>query len=655
MNILQELVTRFRTVLSGMVEDPEPFLGMIRRTQRQNEKFGDYQANLAMPLAKRLGEKPPELARRIAEAVELSDMCEPVEVAGPGFINLRLKDQWIEQAVNQLVGDERLGHTETTEPKTYVVDFSSPNVAKPMHVGHLRSTVIGDSICRLLRFLGHKVIGDNHIGDWGTQFGMLIFGYKHFLDEQAFEQNPVEELARLYRLVHQLISYREAKERMPELRQKLEQLEEEQRRVEQDESLKPKDRSKQLKKLRKDREELADALQAAEATCRTVEQSPELRVLAERFPDIAEQARQETAKLHAGDEENRRLWERFMPACLEALERVYRRLGVSFDLTLGESYYQPMLADVVEELLKQGIAEESQGAVCVFVENNDAPLIVRKRDGAFTYATTDLATIKYRKEQLNAEWVLYVVDARQSEHFRLVFEVARRWGYGDLQLRHISFGTVLGKDGKPFKTRSGDVVGLESLLDEAVARARKIIDENDDAKPNGPELDEATRCKVAEVVGIGGIKYADLKHNRESDYVFDWDKMLAKNGDSATYIQYAYARICGILRKGEIDREALRRSGDRIFIKRPVERALALQLLRFAEAVDTAAADYRPNVLTEYLFETANRFTAFYDQCQILKETDTAQRQSWLLLCDLTARTLKLGLQLLGIEVCERM
>ncbi|HID22155.1 MAG TPA: arginine--tRNA ligase, partial [Planctomycetaceae bacterium] len=333
----------------------------------------------------------------------------------------------------------------------------------------------------------------------------------------------------------------------------------------------------------------------------------------------------------------------------------YDRLGITFDLTLGESFYQPMLEDVVEELKERGIATDSEGAVCVFVEGNEAPLIIRKRDGAFTYATTDLATIKYRREKLKAESILYVVDARQSEHFRLVFEIARRWGFGDIDFRHVRFGTVLGRDGKPFKTRSGDTVGLESLLDEAVARARAIVDENDDAKPDGPELDEATRAAVAEVVGIGGIKYADLKHNRESDYVFDWDKMLAKNGDSATYIQYAYARICGIFRKGRIDREELRRGAGPVRIERPVERALVVQILQFPEAVDAAAAECRPNFLAQYLFETANRFTAFYDECQILPERDAERRRGWLLLCDLTARALKLGLELLGIAVCERM
>ena len=653
MNILDEIRSRFREPLSRWVEDPEPYLAMVRRAQ--DTRFGDIQANFAMPLAKRVDRNARELAAEIVTQVDVSDLCEQPEVAGPGFINLRLRTDWLEQATMGLVTDERLGHVAVSTARTSVVDYSAPNVAKPMHVGHLRSTVIGDSLCRLLRFQGHRVVGDNHIGDWGTQFGMLIFGYKHFLDAEAFRREPVQELARLYRLVHQLASYHEARRDLPAQQERLAQLREQIDAAEKAPRVEPKQRSRTLKKLRKSLDEVAERCRQLEAVCAAVESSPELKSLADAYPDIAEQARAETAKLHAGDEENRRLWERFLPSCLDALQRLYDRLGITFDLTLGESFYQPMLEDVVEELKERGIATDSEGAVCVFVEGNEAPLIIRKRDGAFTYATTDLATIKYRREKLKAESILYVVDARQSEHFRLVFEIARRWGFGDIDFRHVRFGTVLGRDGKPFKTRSGDTVGLESLLDEAVARARAIVDENDDAKPDGPELDEATRAAVAEVVGIGGIKYADLKHNRESDYVFDWDKMLAKNGDSATYIQYAYARICGIFRKGRIDREELRRGAGPVRIERPVERALVVQILQFPEAVDAAAAECRPNFLAQYLFETANRFTAFYDECQILPERDAERRRGWLLLCDLTARALKLGLELLGIAVCERM
>jgi arginyl-tRNA synthetase len=334
---------------------------------------------------------------------------------------------------------------------------------------------------------------------------------------------------------------------------------------------------------------------------------------------------------------------------------VYVRLGIEFDLSLGESFYQPLLAAVVDDLLARGIATKSEGAICVFIEGNDAPFIIRKKDGAFTYATTDLATIKHRAEILHADEILYVVDARQSEHFNLLFSTARRWNYDRTVYRHVSFGTILGEDKRPFKTRSGDTVGLESLLDEAVARARSIVDENDNAKPDGPELDDAARTAVAEAVGIGGIKYADLRHNRESDYVFSWEKMLATNGDTATYMQYAYARVCGIFRKGNVDRQTLRNDESGICLGAPEERALALRLSRFPEALDSVVVEYRPNLLTQYLFETANCFTTFYDRCPVLKDVDAETRTSRLLLCDLTARTLAKGLELLGIQACDQM
>jgi arginyl-tRNA synthetase len=385
-----------------------------------------------------------------------------------------------------------------------------------------------------------------------------------------------------------------------------------------------------------------------------VESDPELARLAAEHPDVAEASRRETARLHAGDPENRRLWEEFMPQCRQALEAIYRRLEIHFDMTLGESYYQPMLADVIASLSQRGIAQESGGALCVFIEGNSAPFIVRKSDGAFTYATTDLATIRYRAETLKNDVLLYVVDARQSEHFRLLFATARKWGYDRIDYRHVSFGTVLGEDKRPFKTRSGDTVGLESLLDEAVARARRIVNENDDAKPV-PELDEAARATVAEAVGIGGIKYADLRHNRDSDYVFQWEKMLATTGDTATYIQYSYARTCGIFRKGGIDRAALGARDAVVRISRLTERRLATQLLRLAESVELALEDCRPNYITQYLFTTADSFTAFYEDCPVLKEPDPALRNSRLVLCDLTARVLDLGLGLLGIRTCEQM
>ena len=651
MNILAELRSRFETAIEPLTDDPSTYTAMVRPAG--DRRFGDFQANCAMPLANKTGANPRELAAEILARLDVGDLCQPPEIAGPGFINLTLRDDWLEQTLSRQVTDERLGVEPVAEPKTIIVDYSSPNVAKPMHVGHLRSTVIGAALYQILRSLGHQVVSDNHIGDWGTQFGMIVFGYKHLRDEQAYETDAVGELARLYRLVNQLAEYHQAKADLPGMRDRLA---EQQAGLEQAESAAGHNKAakKTLRKQRNDLDDLRAKIASAEQRCQIIDDDPELKQLADAWPEIAEQARQETAKLHSGDEENRRLWEEFLPQCLSAIESMYARLGVSFDMALGESFYQPMLADVVESLLERGIATISDGAVCVFLKDNDAPLIVRKRDGAYTYATTDLATIKYRIEQRAADEILYVVDARQSEHFRLVFETARRWGFDRTEYRHISFGTILGDDRRPFKTRSGDTVGLGSLLDEAVTRARRIVDENDDARET-PELDEKARAQVAEVVGIGGIKYADLKHNRDSDYVFDWDKMLATNGDTATYMQYAYARICGIFRKGEIDRNMLRSSPGDIRLTASEERSLALQLLRFSEALEEAAAEFRPNQLTHYLFETANIFSTFYIACPVLNEPDETIRAGRVKLCDLTARVLRRGLELLGIEACERM
>ncbi len=653
MNLLTEIRSRFEQALRGMTDEVEPFVAMVKPSQ--DPRFGDFQANCAMPLGKKLGRNPREVAAEIVEALDVADLCDPPEVAGPGFINLRLQDATIGKLTNDLIPDSRLGHTATERPRTIIVDYSSPNVAKPMHVGHLRSTVIGNAICRILSFQGHRVISDNHIGDWGTQFGMIIFGYKHFLDEASFESDAVNELARLYRLVNQLSEYHEAQASLPDLRTRIERQRSEIADATQESSAKDKAAKQQLKKKRAELAALEERASSLQMKVDTVNDNAELKQIADQFPDIAERARRETAKLHEGDEENRNLWDRFLPTCLEALQSVYQRLGIEFDLALGESHYHPMLAEIVDELQQKDLAGESDGAICIFIEGNDAPFIVRKRDGAFTYATTDLATIRYRCEELKADEIVYVVDARQSEHFRLLFAAARQWGYNKPGYRHVSFGTVLGPDRRPLKTRAGDNVGLESLLDEAVSRARQIVDDNDDSKKDGPELDEVERAAVAETVGIGGIKYADLNHNRESDYVFDWDKMLAKTGDTATYIQYAYARICGIFAKGGIDVGELRQTDAAIQTTFAEERALAFQLLRFSEAVDVAAAECRPNILTQYLFETAESFSTFYGRHDVLKESDSALRTSRLLLCDLTGRTLQKGLALLGISISERM
>ena len=653
MDALAELRFRFDKALAEFTPDAASFAAMVKPTQ--DSKFGDFQANFAMPLAKQSGKNPRELAAEIVGKLDLSDLCQPLEVAGPGFINVRLKDEWLAEQTNRNVGDERLGVAAVAKPKRIVIDYSAPNVAKPMHVGHLRSTVLGNALYRVAKFLGHHVLGDNHIGDWGTQFGMILFGYKNFLDRAAFEAAPVTELARQYRLISQLSGYHEAKSELPKAETRIAQLVGEVTSAEANLPKNDKGAEKALKKLRTDTAEVREQIASLNKQIEAVESSPSLKSLADAHPRVAELARLETAKLHAGDEENTRLWNQFVPQCLAAIQGIYDRLDIRFDMTCGESFYNPMLADVVAEFQEKGLASESDGAICVFIPGNAAPFIIRKRDGAFTYATSDLATIRYRVNELHADTMLYVVDTRQSEHFRLLFETAKLWGYGDRELVHVNFGTILGKDNKPYKTRSGDTIGLESLLDAAVAKARLIVNENDDSKPDGRELSDDARATVAETVGLGAIKYADLRHNRESDYVYDEDKMLATTGDTATYMQYAYARVAGIFRRGSINRESLRNSGGRVVFTHPSERALALQLLRFSEALDGVLAENRPNILTDYLFATANSFSTFYQECSVLKEPEAVIRASRLLLCDLTARVISTGLDLLGIKTCEQM
>ncbi len=659
MNLLRVLQLRFAPVLADYADDPAPFVAMVRPAQ--DTRFGDFQANCAMPLAKRHGLNPKELASRIAEKVHLQDLCCEVEVAGPGFINLRLRDDVIVREVNQLLTDERLGVEPANPPRTIVIDFSSPNVAKPMHVGHLRSSVIGDSLYRTLKFLGHRVISDNHIGDWGTQFGMIIYGYKNFLDKEAYARQPVAELARLYRLVNRLSDFIEARTELPTKRHELEIKERELAAapVPAKGSKDPldKDREKALKKLRSEGDGLREEIGSLVKKVERVESNAVDLDLANAHSGIARAARDETAKLHAGDATNLALWHEFMPACLHALQGVYDRLGIKFDLTLGESWYNPLLAGVVESLKASGLAVASHGAMCVFIPGNEAPFIVQKGDGAYTYATTDLATIQYRVQELQADEILYVVDFRQSEHFALLFETVKRWGIAKVDLRHVHFGTVMGKDRRAYKTRDGDTVGLESLLDEAVKEARTIVDLNEAQKADKGEepLDDSARQDIAEIIGIGGIKYADLHHSRESDYVFDWEKMLAKEGDTATYIQYAFARTKGILRKNHIDPLQLIAQGSSIQFSHPAERSLALQLLKLPEALDAVCTDYRPNLLTQYLFETANAFSTFYQHSPIKDEPSESLRHSRCLLAELTGRVLELGLGLLGIKTVDRM
>lgn len=568
-------------------------LEQVRETA--DAKFGDYSGTMAMGLAKKAGKKPRELAveitRRLAEAPGFTEaFAPPGDPVGPGFINVRIRDEALGAAVSAAFRDARLGVPGVAEPDTIVIDFSSPNVAKPMHVGHIRSTVIGDAIARILGFRGHHTITDNHLGDWGTQFGMILWGWKRFGDEAAFAADPTGELGRIYRTVRKL----------------------------------------------------------ADGKPEEIAADPLIADLAAKYPDAGREVLLETARLHEGDADNRALWERFMPACLGDIERLYQRLDVRFDHTLGESFFQPLLAGVVDDLEAKGLARESRGAIGVFLDGDDKPpFLVRKADGAFLYATTDLATIRWRLEHWKPDRILYVVDHRQGQHFDQLFETAKRWGVDRVDLVHVAFGTVLGDDGKPFKTRAGDTVGLESLLNEGVERAAALT-----AGDEGLSLEE--RRRVAETVGIGAIKYADLCQNRTTDYVFSYDKMLQLTGNTAAYMQYAVARVEGVLEKGGIDRGALRSTETPIVLADPKERALALEIARFGEVLEDVEADYRPNVLTAWLFDVAGCYSAFYDALPILKAPEP-ERSSRLALCDLTGRVLRTGLELLGIGTVRKM
>ena len=622
-------------------------------TPSQDAKFGDYQANCAMPLGKQLGRPPRDLATQLAALVAVDPIFEAPTIAGPGFINFRLRDDWLAAQMLSAVADARLGVESVAKPKTYVIDFSAPNVAKPMHVGHIRSTVIGDALQRTLRFLGHRVITDNHLGDWGTQFGMIIYGYKHFCDRAAYERNAIDELARLYRLVHQLVAYREGLASIPKLEQAVATAEADvQRRESAVSSADAAAEKKAAQALKKARSSLDDArreLAAMREKLAQAEADPMLGPLLQQHEHVDQAVLAETAKLHEGDAENRRLWQEFMPPCLEAINEIYRRVNVTFDETLGESFYHEQLALVVEDLQRRGLAKESDVALCVFLPDSPSPMIIRKRDGAFLYATTDLATIRYRVERWRPDAILYVVDHRQGLHFQQLFAVARLWGYDQIELQHVSFGTVLGDDGRPFKTRSGDTVGLKGLLDEAVERAAAVVRENNS------DLAPSAAQHVADSVGIAALKYADLSQNRTSDYTFSYEKMLAMNGNTATYMQYAYARVRSIFRRGEIDIDALRSRAATLSLAASAERALARQILRFSEALEHTVGDYRPNQLTAYLFELANSYSTFFEQCPVLKAESPELRDSRLLLCDLTARTIRQGLELLGIGVVEQM
>ncbi len=660
MHLPNRLRDRFADALQGLIDDPSPLAGMIRPTA--DPKFGDYQSNCAMPLAKQLGDgNPRQVAEQVLRRLDLDSICEPPQIAGPGFINLKLRDSFLCTQLRRMLEDPRCLVETVSQPRRIVIDYSSPNVAKPMHVGHIRSTVIGDSLARVLRFLGHEVITDNHLGDWGTQFGIIIYAFKHFGDPEVVSRDPVPELAKLYRLANQLIEYHKAVAAVSKLRQQRRELAQTLQQVQTSTpSNDPKEAKREAKEqrgLQRRMGTLDSELEAAAAKIAAVEHDPELKALAAAHGDIERAVLAETAKLHAGDPENLELWKRFLPYCQDETDRIYRRLDIHFDHTLGESFYHPMLPEVVRELQQRGLATESDGALCVFLPGFDAPMIVRKQDGAYLYATTDLATLLYRQREFAPDEILYVVDSRQSEHFDKLFAVAQQLGLEQIKFVHVKFGTVLGEDGRPMKTRSGSLVGLESLLDDAVDRARQVVCNPERLQQLDPPMSREEQESIAEAVGIGAIKFADLSHHRASDYRFILDKMVALDGNTATYIQYSYARTEGILRKAGTDAGQLMRLLDEqgVGFCHPAERALALLLLRLEEVLVAVHQDYTPNQLADYLYETAKAYAVFNDHCPVLKAETEQARGTRLLLVTLCGRILRTGLSLLGVQVIQRM
>lgn len=674
MHLPKLLQQRFADAISGLVDDLATndsansdlatYASMIRATT--DPKHGDYQANCAMPLSKLVGKNPREVAADLVSRIQIDDLCEPAQIAGPGFINLKLTDSFLTDSLRKMLGDERCS-VPTVAPskgvpgKSIVIDFSSPNVAKPMHVGHIRSTVIGDSLARIFRFLGFRVITDNHLGDWGTQFGIIIYGYKHFGDPEVVQADPVPELTKLYRLVNQLVEYRKAIKSLDTLGATIEQsaqsLAEAQGRAEAAES---KERKKAKKSVAAAERRLASAkanLESAEAKIKAVENDPVIGAHAKSHPNIDAAVLEETVKLHSGDKENLALWKKFLPHCEDEIDRIYKRLDIHFDHTLGESFYHPMLGDVVAKLEQQGLASESDGAICLFLPEFDAPMIVRKQDGAYLYATTDLATLQYRLTEFDPGEILYVVDTRQSEHFDKLFAVSDHLGLKQVKLVHVNFGTVLGEDGRPMKTRSGTLIGLEGLLDDAVDRARKVVCDPDRLANFEPPMDLSEQEMVAEAVGIGAIKFADLSHHRTSDYRFSLDKMVALDGNTSAYVQYSYARTQKILEKAEKGESDIVEMvvAHGIQLTHPAERDLALMLIKLEEALCTVHKDYAPNHLVDYLLETAKTYSKFNDKCHVLRAESEAIQSARLALVSLTGRVLQTGLDLLGVNVVSRM
>jgi len=561
-------------------------------TPASDTRFGDYQTNAAMLLAKSRRANPRAVAQEILSQLQTDDICSTVEIAGAGFLNFTMRPDWIQERVEQLRNDSSFGVPRPATPRCIVIDFSSPNVAKPMHVGHIRSTILGDSLARVATFIGHHVIRDNHIGDWGTQFGMLLHGWKTILDAAALDHDPLAEMERIYKNVS--------------------------------------------------------------ARCK-------------EDTAVLDAAKSELVRLQAGDTENLALWHEMIRLSQSQFDSIYGRLGIKFDFTFGESFYNERLKPVVEELRSKGIARESDGAVCVFSDGQlpqeqdpflikdkdgwrDNPALVLKSDGAANYTTTDLATLQYRIETWRPDEIVYVTDGRQQLHFRQFFAIFKRWqpdAAEHVKCSHVWFGSILGDDGKPFKTRSGETIRLADLLDEAEERSFAQV------SARNPTLSEDERREIARIIGIGAVKYADLLPHRQGDYVFSWERMLSFQGNTAPYLQNAYVRIRSIFRK-LTEAGAVWDQAQPISMEQPAELALGKRLLQFGEVLPLVLVDHRPNTLANYLYELANTFHAFYEACPVLK-SEGSLRASRLALCELSARLLKTGLQLLGIEVPERM
>ena len=577
MNIQQLLTQRVSQamILAGADNNCDALIKQSAKVQ-----FGDYQANGIMATAKKLGMPPRALAEKVLQHLDIDDIADKVEIAGPGFINIFLKNSWIAEQNEIALNSDKLNITLPAKPQTIVVDYSAPNVAKEMHVGHLRSTIIGDASVRVLSFLGHNVIRANHVGDWGTQFGMLIAYLEKMQNEHANDME-LSDLESFYRAA----------------------------------------------KKHYDEDEV-----------------------------FAEKARNYVVKLQGGDEYCRDMWRKLVDITMTQNIATYKRLNVTLTVedTMGESIYNSMLPGIVADLKQKKLAVESEGAIVVFLdeyknkEGEPMGVIIQKRDGGYLYATTDIACAKYRYETLHADRILYYTDSRQHQHLEQVWTIVHKAKYvpESLQLEHHMFGMMLGKDGKPFKTRSGDTVKLNDLLDEACERASSLI------RSKNPDLSEAELAQIVDAVAVGAVKYADLSKNRTTDYVFDWDNMLSFEGNTAPYLQYAYTRVLSVFRKSDISEDSL--TGD-ISLDSDKERALATRLIQFDETITSVANEGTPHVLCAYLYEIATLFSSFYENCPILTAENENLKQSRLKLASLTAKTLKVGLDMLGIKTVDKM